>query len=194
MTKQDRQKLLFLVILLAVLAATITLGYRMNRPPTTTTAAAQQPEQKISSNPPAASDARIRLDLVENPNAADEDAGKRNLFQYGQPPAPPITARPPLPNTFPPPVNTAPSQAVPRPPGPVTPPPPPPINLKFQGLFTVKEPGGALIAVVADDSRHYNVKTGEILMGRYRIASISDKQVEVEDLEYNRRQTLPLLK
>jgi len=37
------------------------------------------------------------------------------------------------------------------------------------------------------------VTVGEILMGRFRIASISDKSVEVEDLEYNRRQTLPLL-
>lgn len=191
MTKQDRQKLLFLVILLAVLAATIVLGYRMNRPPTTVTA--QQPEQKTSSNPPAPSDARILLDLVEKPEGG-ENAGKKNLFQYGQPPAPAITARPALPpGTFTPPGNTPLTQAAVRP-GPLIPPPPPSINLKYQGLFTVNSPEGGLVAVLADDSRHYNVKTGEILMGRFRVASISDKQVEIEDLEYNRRQTLPYLK
>jgi len=31
-------------------------------------------------------------------------------------------------------------------------------------------------------------------MGRFRIATITDKAVEIEDLEYNRRQTLPLMK
>jgi hypothetical protein len=51
-----------------------------------------------------------------------------------------------------------------------------------------------MIAFVADDSRHYNVTAGEVLLGRYRILSITDKSIEVEDMEYNRRQTLPLLK
>ena len=58
----------------------------------------------------------------------------------------------------------------------------------------MNKPGGGLTAFLADDARHYNVTAGEVLMGRYRIASISDKSVEVEDLEYNRRQTLLLLK
>ncbi len=62
------------------------------------------------------------------------------------------------------------------------------------GFAAVNTPDRGLTAFLDDGSRHYNVTTGEVLMGRYRITRISDASVEVEDLEYNRRQTLPLLK
>jgi hypothetical protein len=65
--------------------------------------------------------------------------------------------------------------------------------LKYQGFALTSTPN-RLIAFVADDTRHYNVTAGEILMGRYRIVSITEKAVEVEDLDFNRRQTLPLVK
>src|SRR5262245_40768865 len=107
MSKQDRQKLSILIVLLGVLGLTIVLVYRMNQPPTT--AAVQPPEQKTSSNPPAPSEAHIRLDLLANPDAGEEDIGKRNLFQYRQAPPPPkpspprggsmITPSPPPPTT-----------------------------------------------------------------------------------------------
>src|SRR5437773_3917371 len=87
MTKQDRQKLSIFVVLLAVLGLTIVLGYRMNRPQTT--AAVQTPPPKTSTNPPAANDARIRLDLVENSGSSEEDIGKKNVFQYHEAPPPP---------------------------------------------------------------------------------------------------------
>jgi hypothetical protein len=38
------------------------------------------------------------------------------------------------------------------------------------------------------------VTAGEVLMGRFRILGITDKSVEIEDLDYSRRQTLPLIK
>jgi hypothetical protein len=192
MTKQDRQKLSILVVLLAVLSVTIAFGYRLNQPQTTS--AVQTPEPKPSANPPATGDARILLELVEKPDAAEGDIGKKNLFQYqqaSQPPAPP-RGGPPLS------ANPAPSQAqVPTPitRGPQPPPPPAPsIPLKYQGFAATTNPTRGLTAFLSDDSRHYNVIVGEVLMGRYRIASITDKSVEVEDLESNRRQTLPLLK
>jgi len=47
---------------------------------------------------------------------------------------------------------------------------------------------------VADERQTYLVTVGEILVGRYRIVSISDASMVVEDLEQNRRQTLPRLK
>jgi hypothetical protein len=186
MNKQDRKKLGILVVLIAVLALTILLGYQMNQP---SSAAVAPAEQKASANPPAPSEAHIRLDLLENPEA-DQDIGSRNLFRYGPPPAPPPA--PPMPKgnmaSQPPPmINSAPAIT----PGPPKPPPPPPIPLRFQG-YAVDD--GLWRAFVADDVRNYTVTTGEILMGRYRIVSISDKALEVEDLEHNRRQTLPLLK
>ena len=66
--------------------------------------------------------------------------------------------------------------------------------LKYQGYLVLDTPPGRFTAVIADDSRHYNVTVGEVLMGRYRILAITDKVVDVEDIEYNRRQSLPIVK
>ena len=194
MSKQNRQKLSILFVLLGVLALTLVLGYRMDRP--ATTAAVQVPETKTSANLPAPTDARIRLDLVEKPQAPEE-IGRKNVFQYGQvpPAAPPQrggstpgTPSVPPPSAVPP--NGQPSAT--RPPGP---PPPPPIPLKYPGYAIETSAGGRMTAFLLDDaSHHYNVTVGEVLIGRYRVTQISTSSVEIEDLESNRRQTLPLLK
>jgi hypothetical protein len=76
----------------------------------------------------------------------------------------------------------------------VQPPLPPQIPLKYVGYLTQDSAGGAFVAVLSDESRHYNVTTGEVLMGRYRVVTISDKIVDVEDLQYKRRQSLPIVK
>jgi hypothetical protein len=192
MTKQDRQKLSILIVLLGVLGVTMGLAYRMNQPQTT--AAVHAAEAKTpAANPPAQNDAaRLRLDLIEKSEEAGGDIAKRNLFQYQQTP-PPQTfsgrgSSPPTLSPSPPPTVTIP---IARPSGP---PPPPPITLKYQGFANTTTPTPGLTAFIGDDSRHYNVTVGEILMGRFRIANITDKAVEIEDLEYNRRQTLPLIK
>ena len=200
MSKQDRQKFSILVVLLVVLGMTAVLGYRMNQPPTT--AAVQVPETKISANPPAPTDARIRLDLIEKAEGSQEEIGRKNVFQYQKPPA----SRPPVPGSGGS-ASTTPGPQQPAPPlfglPPTTsgssasaaPPGPPPIPLKYQGYAAESAPGGQMTAFLTDDaSRHYNVTPSEILMGRYRINQISTASVEVEDLETNRRQTLPLLK
>lgn len=188
MSRQDRQKLSIFLVLLAVLGLTLILGYRMNRP--ASTAAVQTPETKPPAKPPAPTDARIRLDVVENPETEGE-IGQKNVFQYGQRrPAPAPQTLPPGPGASSapaPPVVTPPVPAVPAPP-----PPPPPVPLKFTGFAVINS---SLTAFLSDDSsRHYNVTAGEILMGRYRITQITDRAVEVEDLQYNRRQMLPLQK
>src|SRR6266480_7676425 len=92
MSKQDRQKFSILVVLLVVLGMTAVLGYRMNQPPTT--AAVQLPETKTSANPPAPTDARIRLDLMEKAEGSKEEIGRKNVFQYQKPPAPPAASGP----------------------------------------------------------------------------------------------------
>ena len=188
MSKQDRQKLSILGVLVGVLALTVVLGYRMNQPPTT--AAVQPSVQKTSTNPPAANDARIRLDLVES-GGNDGNIGKRNLFQYQQAPPPPVSvSRGAAPATV---VNTPPAPTIPPQTRPLGPPQPPPIGLKYQGFAATLAPNRGFTAFLSDDSRHYNVTVGEVLMGRFRIASITDTSVEVEDLQNNRRQILPLL-
>src|SRR5262249_62364370 len=114
MSKQDRQKFNILVVLLVVLGMTALLGYRMNQPPTT--AAVQVPETKTSTNPPAPTDARIRLDLIEKADASKEEIGRKNVFQYQKPPAsPPGPFRPSAPGS---------GGSMSMPPGPQQPAPP----------------------------------------------------------------------
>jgi len=195
MSKQERQKLSILVVLLVVLGLTVVLGYRMNQPDTANAVQAPAPTPKVSEKPPAQVDAKLRLDLVEK-QSGEDSAGRKDVFQYHQtpPPAPPVSQRgliPPQTGSRPPDIGfpqTAIRQVPPAPPG------PPPIPLKYQGYAASTAPGGSFTAFLADDSRHYNVTVGEVLMGRYRILGISDKAVDVEDLEYQRRQSLPIVK
>ena len=194
MTKQDRQKLSILIVLVAVLGLTIVMGYRMNQPDTTN--AVQAPVTKPSENPPSPVDAKLRLDLVEK-ESGEENAGKKNVFEYHQapPPTPPVVQRGPVPPSVSRPSDIALTPGgVPVRSGPVGPPPPPPIPLKYQGYAVSTAPGGGFTAFLADDARHYNVTVGEVLMGRYRILGISDKTVDIEDLEFSRRQSLPIVK
>jgi hypothetical protein len=193
MTKQDRQKLSILVVLVAVLGLTVFMGYRLNQP--STTVVAEQTETKTSTNPPAPSDARINLGMVDKGDDPEEDVGRTNVFQYRKGPPPPpqhsgagaAFAQPP--QTV---INNPPPV---MPPTPVSPPPPPPIPLQYQGFALNRSPGGGMTAFLATGTTdHYNVTVGEVLMGRYRITRISETFVEIEDLEFNRRQTLPLIK
>ena len=195
MSKQERQKLSILVVLLVVLGLTVVLAYRMNQPDTTN--AVQQvpaPPKVLSEKPAAQVDAKLRLDLVEK-QSGEESAGRRDVFQYHQtpPPAPPASQRGLMPSkaTRPTDIGFPPAQVRQIPPAP---PGPPPIPLKYQGYAASTVPSGSFTAFLADDSRHYNVTVGEVLMGRYRILGISDKTVDVEDLEYQRRQSLPIVK
>jgi len=196
MTKQDRQKISILGVLLAVLASVVVMVLRLNETPATTTAAVQVPEtSKISVNPPAPGDASLRKDLLDKPDTHQE-IGKRNIFEYRQAPPPPPPPGPPRGSrsarqSNPDGIDAA-FANFPRPTA--QPPLPPQIPLKYVGYLTLDAPGGGFVAVLSDDSRHYSVTTGEVLMGRYRVLMISDKIVDVEDLEYKRRQSLPIVK
>jgi len=181
---RQRQKLSVFFVLVVVLGLTLVLGYRMNRP--ASTAAVQSAEKAPGAKPPVASDARIRLDIVDNPGT-NAEIGQKNLFQYGRLPEVPQEVSPRDPEeSAPPPVTTPPVPAVPA-----GPPPPPPVPLKFTGFAIVNS---SLTAFLSDSSGNFIVTAGEVLMGRYRITQITNSTVEVEDLEYNRRQMLALQK
>jgi len=196
MTKQARQKLNIFIILLVVLGLTLVLGYRMSSPPSVFTV--QPADPKPAAKVATSTEAKIRLDWVEQSDEAE--AGRRNVFQYQQsrPASTPDSSKPapvppPQPAVLP---STTAVTAMPIQPPP--PPPPPPIPLKYLG-FAVMSSGNsgtpALMAFLSDESsHHYNVSVGEILIGRYRIVDITEKNVEVEDLQNNRRQVFPLQK
>src|SRR5207244_4029921 len=105
-------------------------------------------------NLPASTDARLRLDLLEN--APEQAVGKKDLFHYQQaqlpPPPPGARGGPPLNPVTP--ISTTPP--VVRTPGPPPTPPQPPIPLKFQGFAVTETPDRTLHAFLADDARHYD--------------------------------------
>jgi hypothetical protein len=86
------------------------------------------------------------------------------------------------------PVKAPPPGPPPPPPGP---PPPPPIDLKFFGTATAADGTRKAFLLHGDDV--FLASDGEIVQRRYKILRISANSIEVEDMAYNNRQTLPLL-
>lgn len=78
------------------------------------------------------------------------------------------------------------------PPMPVGPPPPPPINLKFFG--TAKRADSNLQAFLLSGDNVYLASAGEIVAHKYKIVAINPNSIQVEDLQNNNTQTLPLQK
>jgi hypothetical protein len=204
MTARDQKSLKILIVLGVVLGITAVLSFRNSQPsvgaappPTATVASPATPPPSTPKQIAAAnaSDARIRLDLLKS-DGNENEVGRNNLFQYRgnfsaqlgstggipgarggtgptPPPAPPVF--------FPPttPVN----------PGPPPPPPgPPPMQFKYDGFM--RTPDG-LVASLSDNTGHYSLREGDILIGRYRVAKVTDTIVEVEDLQVPRRQAFP---
>jgi hypothetical protein len=80
----------------------------------------------------------------------------------------------------------------PPPPPPVTCPPScPPIPLKFFG-FEVSAKGVREAFLLHDDDV-IGAFAGDVVVRRYRVVSIDAKSIQVEDMQNNNRQTLPLL-
>src|SRR6201999_4657151 len=73
---------------------------------------------------------------------------------------------------------------------PIGPPPPPPINLKFFGTATRANGSRQAFLLQGDDV--FMASPGEIVARKYKIVSIANNSIQVEDLTNNNTQTLPL--
>jgi hypothetical protein len=73
---------------------------------------------------------------------------------------------------------------------PAGPPPPPAINLKFYGFAT--EQNGRKLIFLLDGEDVFIAGQGDIVDGRYKVVSIGNTSVVVQDLAYNDKQTLAL--
>ena len=188
MMKPDPKQLKWLIALIVVFALTVFIGNSMRQRPAAASSGGGPAKSVVATA--ANNDARIRVDLLAKPEDADQ-LGKNNPFVYrtrqtAAPVAPPQTVV-----TLPPP--QPPPQ--PQPPRPMPPPPPPPIPLRFMGIAFIEPETKALIAFLTDDQQHsFKAMESDIVMGRYRVVKVTEVTVEVEDLEYSRRQTLPLIK
>jgi hypothetical protein len=159
--------------------------YWNNRTPSVGTAAAPAGKAVRAAALPAGGGAQIRLDLI-NEKLDGNTVGRRNVFQYYVPPPPP--------KPVPPPSNQQIVVQPPPPPRPITPVVVPPQTLltsfRYDGVMIQARPG-TIKASISDGTNRYNVTEGEYILGRYRVNRITETNVEIEDLDLNRRQTYP---
>ena len=146
---------------------------------------ARRPEDRPD---PTTLDPSLRLDLLAKLKRVTLSGGDRSLFDFAQPPAPPVVA-PKIHPTMPiKPVETASTEAA----KPVDPPPAPkpPIPLKFYGF--IAGGGPARRGFFLNGEEIFVVAEGEMVQKRYRIVRIGLNSAVVEDIEHKNEQTLPL--
>ena len=78
------------------------------------------------------------------------------------------------------------------PPPPTGPPPPPPIDLKFCGYFASPNGSGEHQVILVHGDDVVLAHSGDIVLRRYRILSVSANSVQVEDMANSNKQVLPL--
>jgi hypothetical protein len=110
----------------------------------------------------------------------------RNIFSANSVPVVPIPN--PIANARPKPTQVAQTGPPPPPPGP---PPPPPIDLKFFGIETGSN--GVRKAFLLHDDVVYTASAGDVVLRRYKVLVVDLKAIQVEDMQNNNRQSLPLL-
>jgi hypothetical protein len=107
-------------------------------------------------------------DMVDVPESYEPG---RNPFRYFVPPPPPPSPPPPPPPPPPP--------VVPQPPQPPPPPPkpqPPPVDVAYLGSFG---PASAPIAVFTNGEEIFNVRTGEVIAGKFQVVQIGYESVDL---------------
>jgi hypothetical protein len=151
-------------------------------------AANRGPAAKAVGTTSAALDPTLHMDAMLVSESVEYSGSGRNIFSANS--APPVVipkpiaaARPVAAVVVPCPPNC------PLPPGP---PPPPPIDLKFFGTIETTG-GGARQAFLLHGDTVYTAAAGDVVLRRYRVISIEAKSIQVEDMQNNNKQTLPLL-
>jgi hypothetical protein len=76
------------------------------------------------------------------------------------------------------------------PPQPALPPPPPPITLKFFGFAS--KPGEPRKVFLSQGEDVFIAAEGDIVNRRYKVLHIGPNAVDIEDVLYNNRQSIPL--
>ena len=136
-------------------------------------------------------DPTLHLELLAKVQHVPMEGGSRSLFEFSQPPAPPVPAVKITPGPIV-------AEAKPEPPkpaepsGPPPPAPPPPIPLKFYGYAgTTRD--GMRRAFFLEGEDIYTPAENETVKGRYKIVRIGVNSAVVEDTTNKNQQTLPLV-
>lgn len=130
-------------------------------------------------------DPTLRLDLLAKVMDVPPAGSARDLFQI----------RPPMPTGQEPKVariyGPAPPAPPPPPPGQAVEGPPPPLPFKYYG-FCTERINGKKTAYFLDGDDILQATEGSTIRGRYRIVQIGQTEVQVEDTQSKRRQSLHL--
>ena len=172
----NRAKVAVWIVLLAVLVwQLVALSWPSSTPPRSAVAGRlASARAAAASPPPEIPDADLQVEWLKPGNGVAADEIKRNIFEYAS------RAEKPKPK-----VETP----VEQPPPPPPPPPKPPF--RFYG-FAQGSAGGARRVLLTDGESVFVAVEGEIIAGRYRIAKVEDKAIEVEDMQGSQRWVIPL--
>lgn len=180
----NKKQMIIAGALLAVLAAVVIYdlagsGTSSAAPPATSTniARGKPGNKQVAQND---TDPTLhRLQLEESRKVKYEPG--RNIFEMQATPMPTPIAPPRITPT-------------PGPPTPTPTPPPPPIPLKFYGF--ANKPGEVKRIFLAEGDPQNSIvfiaKQGDIVDRRYRVVQIAANSVQIEDVLYNNKQTIPL--
>jgi hypothetical protein len=121
-------------------------------------------------------DPTLRYDWLKQSEDTKYEGSGRNIFRAEVEIPKPVA-----------PVITQPKEVAQAPQGP---PPPPPINLKFFGFAS--HPGEPKKVFLSQGEDIFVAREGDIIDRRYRVLHIMPNAVEIEDVLYNNRQSIPL--
>jgi hypothetical protein len=194
----DNERMLYAVLAAFVVVMGIVIYEYVYATPSTATqpvvvsapqgaASAATPVVKKTGMTAAALDPTLHMEAMEVSEAVEYSGSGRNIFSPDS--APPVVIPPPV---APPRPKMAPVAVYVPPPIPTGPPPPPPIDLKFFGIAETHGNGERTALLLHGDSV-FIAKAGDVVLRRYRILAVDAKTIQVEDMQNNNRQTLPLL-
>ena len=168
-----------LILLLALVA--ILVGVNLYRRPSSTANPLQPPrasgQRAGRGGPTAIPDAELQVDKLGGAGGARAADIRRNIFEYG---SRPVTATSRMART-----GTQPGER------PAPPPPPPPPPLRFYG-FAEGSAGGQRRVLLTDGEGVFVARQGDTISNRYRVLSVGEKAVELEDVVGQRRWVINL--
>jgi hypothetical protein len=176
-----RRERLVIVVAGAVALAVALYVWLQSRPASATVAAGAPAAAPAGPELP-----RIGLDRLAQP-PAPVTVGRRDIFDFGAPPAPDFGDAGPAPPPPPPTLAVAPTP----PPTPIGPPPPPPVNVKFIGSLEA-EKGPKVAFFLTEQKEVLTGQVGDTVMNRFKVVRIGIESVDVQDLGSGQVRRLPL--
>lgn len=166
-------------ILLLALVAVLVIVNVYRRP--SNTPSPLQPVRKSGARPtrnapPAIPDAELHVGQLEGGGHTPAADIRRNIFEYG---SRPVVATPRM------------TRAKTTPDRPAPPPPPPPAPLRFYG-YAEGSRGGPRRVLLTDGEGVFVARQGDVIVGRYRVVSVSSSAVELEEVAGQRRWVVAL--